>query len=322
METNKPILVTGAAGFIGFHIARRLLEEGFSVCGLDNLNAYYDVSLKKARLRQLEGNARFRFFQVDIADAESLAALWQTERFEAVVHLAAQAGVRYSASHPHLYLRSNVDGFLNLLECCRRVERPYLVYASSSSVYGANTKIPFCESDCAEFPKSLYGATKKMNELMAHAHAQLYGIQSVGLRYFTVYGPWGRPDMAVFLFSEAQRKGRPIDVFHHGNMERSFTFIDDVVEATMRVVLRRPAEAYKIYNVGNPETVPLMKAIEILEQGWGKRFEKRFCDSHAGEVVVTCADMRAFQNDFGVLPFTALETGIGRFIEWYRDYYG
>lgn len=321
MKTNKPILVTGVAGFIGFHIAQRLLKDGFSVCGLDNLNEYYDVNLKKARLQQLKSQEHFHFFQLDISNAENLVALWERENFETIIHLAAQAGVRYSVTHPHIYLRNNVDGFLNILECCRKIPNAYLVYASSSSVYGTNTKLPFSEQDCTESPKSLYGATKKMNELMAHAYAKLHGIKSVGLRYFTVYGPWGRPDMALFLFSDAIRNNRPIEIFNGGNMKRAFTFIDDVVEATVRIAKKGPLAEYKIYNIGSHQSVPLMDAINILENCLEKKVIKQFKELQPGDILQTYADTSDLVKDFDYKPATPLKEGVQRFVNWYLEYY-
>lgn len=321
MSATKPILVTGAAGFVGFHTATRLLRDGYAVCGLDNLNEYYDVNLKKGRLAHLEGNPKFRFVKMDIADRVGMKEFFAREKFETVLHLAAQAGVRYSVTHPHVYISSNIEGFLNVLEGCRHNGVSHLVYASSSSVYGTNTKLPFSEKDCVEHPKSLYGATKKMNELMAHSYAELYGLQSTGLRYFTVYGPWGRPDMALFLFSDAIMNDRPIEVFNNGNMSRDFTYIDGIVEATVRIVTGKPKSPYQVYNIGTHQPVPLMKAIEILENCWGKKAKKNFREMQLGDVPATFADTQALYDDFGFRPNTPLETGIEQFVRWYREYY-
>jgi UDP-glucuronate 4-epimerase len=332
------ILVTGAAGFIGYHVARRLLERGDSVAALDNLNDYYDVSLKTARLKALEAFPRFRFVKMDLADRDGVNELFQREKPRRVIHLAAQAGVRYSLTNPHAYVTSNLVGFVNILEACRHGKLEHLVYASSSSVYGANTKMPFSVHDNVDHPVSLYAATKKANELMAHSYSHLYRLPVTGLRFFTVYGPWGRPDMAIFLFTRAILAGEPIDVFNNGNMRRDFTYIDDIVEGVIRVTDRIPTAdsgwngndpdpstskaPYRLYNIGNNHPVPLLEMIGTLEKCLGRKVEKRLLPMQAGDVPETYADVEALAEVTGFAPSTPLDVGIGRFVDWYRDYYG
>jgi UDP-glucuronate 4-epimerase len=333
----RKILVTGAAGFIGFHLSRRLLERGDEVVGLDNLNPYYDVTLKEARLSLLEKHGAFRFIRADIADRKAMAALFEAERFDIVVNLAAQAGVRYSLENPHAYVESNITGFMNVLEGCRHQSAKHLVFASSSSVYGANTRMPFSVHDNVDHPLSLYAATKKANELMAHTYASLYGLPCTGLRFFTVYGPWGRPDMALFLFTRAILENRPIDVFNEGRMERDFTYIDDIVEGVARIMERIPAPnaawngarpdpsisfaPYRLYNIGNNRPVKLMDFIAILEDHLGRKAQKHFLPMQAGDVPATFADVDDLMTDADFKPATPIEEGIGRFVAWYRDYY-
>ncbi|MBC7770256.1 MAG: NAD-dependent epimerase [Phycisphaerales bacterium] len=334
----NPVLVTGAAGFIGFHLAERLLRAGRPVVGLDNMSAYYDVELKRARLRALQEHAGFSFTEADLADYEPLQALFTQHKFDLVFNLAAQAGVRYSLQNPHAYVRSNLDGFVNILECCRHNGVKHLVFASSSSVYGAGTKMPFSVHQNVDHPLSLYAATKKSNELLAHSYSHLYRIPATGLRFFTVYGPWGRPDMAMHLFTSAILEGRPIEVFNNGEMQRDFTYVDDVVEALLRVG-DRPAAAnpdwrgdapdpatsnapYRIYNIGNNEPVQLMRLIETIEQATGKKAIKSFLPMQPGDVPATFADVDALMRDVGFAPKTPIEDGVQRFVDWYRGYYG
>ena len=333
----RKILVTGAAGFIGFHLSRRLLEGGNEVVGLDNLNPYYDVTLKEARLSLLEKNGSFHFIRTDIADRKAMEALFKAERPDIVVNLAAQAGVRYSLENPHAYVESNIVGFTNILEGCRHRKVQHLVFASSSSVYGANTRMPFSVHDNVDHPLSLYAATKKANELMAHTYAALYGLPCTGLRFFTVYGPWGRPDMALFLFTRAILEGRPIDVFNEGRMERDFTYIDDIVEGVARIMDRTPAPdpawngarpdpsssfaPYRLYNIGNNHPVALMDFIAILEDHLGRKAQKNFLPLQAGDVPATFADVDDLMADADFKPATPIAEGIGRFVAWYRDYY-
>jgi UDP-glucuronate 4-epimerase len=304
---------------------------------VDNLNPYYDVSLKEARLARLRGHAGFRFTQADVADRQGMARLFEVERPARVVHLAAQAGVRYSLTNPHAYVDSNLVGFMNILEACRHGQVEHLVYASSSSVYGANKVSPFSVHHTVDHPVSLYAATKKANELMAHAYSHLYGLPTTGLRFFTVYGPWGRPDMALFLFTRAILAGQPIDVYNHGNMERDFTYIDDIVEGVVRVLDRVPAKdpawdavaadpgtsnaPYRLYNIGNNAPVRLLRFIEVLEHALGKSAEKRFLPLQPGDVVSTCADTADLERDVGFRPSTPIELGIARFVQWYKEYY-
>lgn len=332
------ILVTGAAGFIGYHLAARLSDEGLRVTGIDNLNAYYDVELKKARLLELEKRPGFSFHKIDLGDLEALRNLFETERFDVAVNMAAQAGVRYSLENPHAYVDANLAGFVNLLECCRHNNVSHLVFASSSSVYGANTKMPFSVHDNVDHPVSLYAASKKSNELLAHTYSHLYGLPCTGLRFFTVYGPWGRPDMALFLFTRAILNNEPIKVFNHGEMERDFTYIDDIIEGVVRVMGKLPEPdprwsgdnpdpgtsyaPYRIYNIGNNRPEQLMRFIGVLEEVLGKEAQKQFFDLQPGDVPATCADIDDLYNAVGFKPVTPIETGIRRFVEWYRDYYG
>jgi len=332
------ILVTGCAGFIGFHVAGRLMAQGHSVIGLDNLNDYYDVNLKRARLAQLEGRPNFRFFKVGLEDRDGVASLFQTEGIDRVVHMAAQAGVRYSLTHPHVYVQANLVGFTHILEGCRHHAVRHLVFASSSSVYGANTRMPFSVHDNVDHPVSLYAATKKANELMAHAYSYLYRLPCTGLRFFTVYGPWGRPDMALFQFTKAILEGQPIDVYHYGRMRRDFTYVDDVAEGVIRVVETVPqpdpnwssenpdcgssSAPYRIYNIGNHSPVELSYFIEVLERKLGKKAKQNLLPLQAGDVPVTYADVEDLARDVGFRPTTPIEAGISRFVDWYRQYYG
>ena len=331
------VLVTGAAGFIGMHCALRLLERGDEVLGLDNLSDYYDVRLKEARLGRLQSHPGFRFFRLDISNSKDIGEFFEKERPRRVLHLAAQAGVRYSLNHPQPYVASNLAGFVNILEGCREARVEHLVYASSSSVYGNNVSQPYSVRHNVDHPISLYAATKKSNELMAHAYAHLFRFPTTGLRYFTVYGPWGRPDMAPFLFARAILEGRPIDVFNQGRMRRDFTYIDDIVEGTLKV-LDRPASAepsfdalapdpgssnapWRLYNIGNQKPVELLRFIELLEDALGRKAEKNFMPMQPGDVADTHADVAALERDFGFRPATSLEQGVRRFVEWYRSYY-
>src|SRR6188508_518246 len=331
------ILVTGAAGFSGYHTAARLLERGDTVVGLDSMSDYYDVSLKEARLARLRPNDGFRFERVDVADRDRMAALFARERFDRVIHLAAQAGVRYSLINPHAYIDANIVGFLNILEGCRHNPVEHLVYASSSSVYGGNTHMPFSVHDNVDHPVSLYAASKKANELMAHCYAHLYRIPCTGLRFFTVYGPWGRPDMALFLFTKAILEGRPIEVFNHGKMRRDFTYIDDIVEGVIRT-LDHTAQANpawsgdkpdpgtssapaRVYNIGNHQPVELLHFIEVLEQTLGKKADMTLMPLQPGDVPATYADIEDLARDVGFAPGTPIEVGIPRFVEWYRSFY-
>ena len=332
------VLVTGAAGFIGHHTSKTLLDRGDQVVGLDNMSDYYDVSLKQARLKQLEGRNGFAFMKADLADRAAMTTLFEEEQFDRVINLAAQAGVRYSIEHPHTYVESNLVGFLNVLEGCRHTGVKHLVYASSSSVYGANTQMPFSIHHTVDHPLSLYAATKKSNELMAHTYAHLYGLPVTGLRFFTVYGPWGRPDMSLFLFTRQILAGEPIDVFNNGNHSRDFTFIDDIVEGVVRT-LDRVAEPeanwdgadpdpgtsmapYRLYNIGSNSPVALMHFIETLEKALGKTAEKNFLPLQPGDVPETYADIDDLSDATGFTPSTSIEDGIDRFVAWYRDYYG
>ena len=331
------ILVTGAAGFIGARLSECLLARGDEVVGLDNLYDYYDVSLKQARLARLRDQPGFSFHHLDIVDGMGLNALFAATRPARVMHLAAQAGVRYSLTHPHAYTESNVTGFLNVLEACRHHPVEHLVYASSSSVYGANTRMPFSIHDNVDHPVSLYAATKKANELMAHTYSHLYGLPTTGLRFFTVYGPWGRPDMSLFLFTRKILAGEPIDVFNYGNHQRDFTYVDDIVEGILRC-LDTPAAAsaawtgdqpdpgtsaapYRLYNIGSHRPVPLMDFITTLERALGREALKNFLPLQAGDVPATYADVTALVEDLGYRPSTPLADGIGRFVSWYKEYY-
>ena len=330
------VLVTGAAGFIGMHVAKLLLERGDTVVGVDNLNDYYDPRLKLARLEQLKPFPNFRFTQADIADRGAMEALFAAERFNRVVHLAAQAGVRYSLKNPHAYIQTNLVGFGNILEGCRHNGVEHLVYASSSSVYGANTHMPFSVHDNVDHPVSLYAASKKANELMAHAYSHLYGLPTTGLRYFTVYGPWGRPDMSPWLFTSAILEGRAIDVFNHGKMRRDFTYIDDIAEGTVRVLDRIAAAnpefdtnapdpgssyaPYRVYNIGNHQPVELMTFISTIERALGQEAKKNFLPMQAGDVVATYADVEDLRRDVGFEPKTVLSTGIAKWVNWYLSY--
>jgi len=330
-------LVTGAAGFIGMQVALRLLERGAEVVGVDNLNDYYDVRLKQDRLAVLRAQTDFRFVKLDLADARGVSDLFTAEKFPRVIHLAAQAGVRYSLKNPHAYVNSNVVAFMNILEACRFNDVKHLVYASSSSVYGANTKLPFSVHDNVDHPVSLYAATKKANELMAHTYSHLYGLPTTGLRFFTVYGPWGRPDMALFLFTRSIMEGRPIDVFNNGKMKRDFTYIDDIVEGVLQVTDRPAAPnskwtadspdpgtsdaPYRLYNIGNNAPVELMRLIEVLEECLGRKADKNFLPMQAGDVPATFANVDDLMRDTGFRPATPIEVGVQRFVDWYRSYY-
>jgi UDP-glucuronate 4-epimerase len=312
------VLLTGAAGFIGMHCAQRLLERGDEVVGIDNFSTYYSVQLKKDRLARL-GHPRFRFAQLDIADAAALSGVFERERPQKVLHLAAQAGVRYSLENPAAYVQTNLVGFANLLECCRRQAPAHLVYASSSSVYGTNAELPWSESQSVDHPISLYAATKKSNELLAHVYSHLYGLPATGLRFFTVYGPWGRPDMSAMLFAQAIMQGKPIQVFNHGDMQRDFTYIDDIVEGTLRV-LDRPS-GYAVYNIGNHQPVNLLDYIAKLEHALGKEAKIEMKPMQPGDVKSTYADTAALRAAVGFAPSTPLETGLARFAEWFKSYY-
>jgi len=331
------LLVTGAAGFIGFHTARLLLERGDEVVGLDNLNAYYDPALKRARLDILNDYPQFRFVKADVADREGMETLFRAEQFQRVVHLAAQAGVRYSIENPHAYVHSNITGFLQVIEGCRRAQVEHLVYASTSSVYGANTHMPFSERQGVDHPLTLYAATKRSNELMAHSYSSLYRLPTTGLRFFTVYGPWGRPDMALFLFTKNILAGLPIDVFNDGYHQRDFTYVDDIVKGVLAAVdhVATPDPAwdsdhpnpstsdvpYRIYNIGNQTPVALLRYIEVLEQCLGKKAQKNLLPMQLGDLPDTWADVEALARDVGYRPCTDLETGVKQFVEWYLAYY-
>jgi len=332
------IILTGAAGFIGYHVAEKLIKEGHTVTGIDNLNDYYDVNLKKDRLQLLQKYTQFSFYQEDIADSNKITEIFEKVQPRRVIHLAAQAGVRYSITNPHAYGTSNLTGFLNILEACRKLKVEHLVYASSSSVYGANTSKPFKVSDNVDHPVSLYAATKKANELMAHSYSHLYGMPCTGLRFFTVYGPWGRPDMAYFLFTKAILEGKPIKVFNEGNMKRDFTWIVDIVEGVTRITAKLPQPnpewngnsplpgssyaPYRIYNIGNNKPVRLMEFINTLENILGKEAEKELLPMQPGDVEETYADIDDLAADAGYRPNTPLKEGLEKFVSWYRDYYG
>ena len=331
------ILVTGAAGFIGMHASQRLLARGDEVVGLDNLNDYYDPTLKDARLARLTPHPAFRFVKMDVADRAGMEGLFATEKFDRVIHLAAQAGVRYSLQNPQAYIDSNVVGFMNVLEGCRYSKVQHLVYASSSSVYGGNTRMPFSERDSVDHPVSIYAATKKANELMAHTYSHLYGLPTTGLRFFTVYGPWGRPDMALFLFTKAILEGRPIDVFNHGKMKRDFTYVDDIVEGVIRTLDRtaepdaafdsdrpdpgRSKAPFRVFNIGNHDPVQLMDFVTAIEGTLGMSAQKNFMPLQDGDVPATYADTEALNAWTGFAPATSVQDGVARFVAWYRDYY-
>lgn len=334
---NNTILITGAAGFIGFHLSKILCQSGYKVTGIDNLNDYYDVNLKQSRLDILLKEENFSFHKVDMCDRNLMEELFQKHEFQYVVNLAAQAGVRYSLTNPRAYIESNIDGFLNILEGCRHNKVKHLIYASSSSVYGANTKMPFSVEDNVDHPVSLYAATKKSNELMAHTYSHLYVIPTTGLRFFTVYGPFGRPDMALFLFTKAIIEGKPIDVFNYGKMRRDFTYVDDIVEGIVRLIPNVPSgnpdwnsaqpspadsyAPYKIYNIGNNQPVELMEFIEAIENALGKKAVKNLLPIQPGDVPATYADVDALINDVNFKPSTAIASGIQNFVDWYLDYY-
>lgn len=330
-------LVTGAAGFIGFHLAERLLKRGVQVVGFDNLNDYYSVQLKQDRLKRLQDYDHFKFVQADLADQQQVDSVFRQHDFERVVNLAAQAGVRYSVTNPRAYTESNIVGFLNVLEACRHAKTPHLTYASSSSVYGGCTTMPFSTAHRVDHPYSLYAATKKSNELMAHCYSHLYDLPTTGLRFFTVYGPWGRPDMALFLFTKAIFDGQPINVFNQGRMQRDFTYIDDIVEGVDRTseLIASPdpnwdpsspnpstsSDPYRIYNIGNHQPVELSRFIEIIEQAIGKRAERNMLPMQQGDVPATYADIDDLEQAVGFRPSTSIELGVGRFVQWYREYY-
>ncbi len=334
---DETVLVTGAAGFIGFHVAERLLSSGRKVVGLDSVNDYYDPALKRARLDILKAQSNFTFVKSDLADREATKSLFAQHRFPAVVHLAAQAGVRYSLENPHAYTDANIEGFLNVLEGCRHHGCGHLLFASSSSVYGANTKLPFSTRDNVDHPISLYAASKKANELMAHAYSHLYRIPATGLRFFTVYGPWGRPDMAMFIFAKAILEGKPIRLFNHGNMRRDFTYVDDIVEAIARLIDRPPqgnitwsgadpdpassAAPWKIYNIGNNRPEELMHVVALLEKEFGRPAIKEMLPMQPGDVPATYADIADLERDIGFKPSTTIEDGIARFSKWFREYH-
>lgn len=331
------ILVTGAAGFIGSHLSHRLLSEGHDIVGLDNLNDYYSVQLKRDRLARLQSQEKFTFVNLDLEDRQAMETLFSEYHLDAVINLAAQAGVRYSLENPRAYISSNIDGFMNILECCRHAKTAHLIYASSSSVYGMNTQMPFSVHDNVDHPVSLYAATKKANELMAHTYSHLYGLKTTGLRFFTVYGPWGRPDMALFLFTKAILSGQPIKVFNQGQMRRDFTYIDDIVEGITRL-LAKPPEAneqwdsgnpdpgsssapYRLFNIGNNQPVPLMDFISAIESALGQEARKEFLPLQAGDVPATYADIEALADYVGYRPGTDINVGIQNFVDWFRDYY-
>ena len=331
------ILVTGAAGFIGFHLTKALLLQGHVVVGLDSINDYYDVQLKQARLALIESDNQFQFIQADLSDRAMIEQIFEESQFDAVINLAAQAGVRYSIENPHSYIDSNVTGFLHILEGCRHHKVGHLIYASSSSVYGLDEAMPFQESQSTDHPLALYGATKKANEMMAHSYSHLYGLPTTGLRFFTVYGPWGRPDMALFLFTKAIFDGKPINVFNHGKMVRDFTYVDDIVEGIVRLV-DKPAEAnggfnplspdsgsspapYRLFNIGNSQPVALMDYISALEKAIGREAEKNYLPMQAGDAKATNADTSRLEEWVGFAPSTSVEDGVAKFVAWYREYY-
>ncbi len=334
---SKNVLITGAAGFIGFHLTQKLSGRGYNVTGIDNLNDYYDVSLKTSRLAILKNLPNFTFQQIELADERAINELFAKNTFSAVINLAAQAGVRYSLINPHAYLQSNLHGFLNILEACRHNKTAHLIYASSSSVYGANKKMPFSVHHNVDHPISLYAASKKANELMAHTYSSLYQLPTTGLRFFTVYGPFGRPDMALFLFTKAILEGRPIDVYNNGKMKRDFTYVDDIVEAIARLIPKVPAgdpewsgmapdpsssfAPYRVYNIGNNKPVELLRFIEVIEEKTGRKAKKNFLPLQDGDVPETYADVDDLMREVGFKPATAIEVGVGKFVDWYRDYY-
>jgi len=336
LDKEKTYLVTGAAGFIGFHLSKRLLDEGCHVIGLDNLNDYYSVKLKKDRLDIISQYKNFKFIYADLQDKTTLEKVFNSNRIDIVINLAAQAGVRYSITNPDVYIQSNIVGFLNILEMCRHHNVEHLVYASSSSVYGMNVKMPFSVHDNVDHPVSLYAATKKSNELMAHTYSHLYGLPTTGLRFFTVYGPWGRPDMALFLFTDAILNDKPIKVFNYGKMKRDFTYIDDIVEGVTRILNNPPqpnpdwdrakadpgtsSAPYKVYNIGNNNPVELLQFIEVLEEKLGKKAKKEFLPLQDGDVPETYADIDDLVRDFGFKPKIGIDEGIGKFVEWYKNY--
>jgi UDP-glucuronate 4-epimerase len=334
---NEVILVTGAAGFIGFHLSQLLCKKGYPVIGMDNLNPYYDINLKRARLEILKKNQGFSFQEIDLIDKKGVDALFDHHHFTYVINLAAQAGVRYSITNPYAYMESNLHGFLNILEACRHHPPRHLIYASSSSVYGANQTMPFSVHDNVDHPLALYAASKKANELMAHAYANLYQLPSTGLRFFTVYGPFGRPDMALFIFTKAILEGRPIDVYNFGKMKRDFTYVDDIVEGIERLLVKIPGAnkdwdrkkpdpassfaPYRLYNIGNNEPVELLRFIEVLEEKLGKKAIKNMLPLQDGDVVETFADISDLVREVDFKPATPIDVGIGKFVDWYKDYY-
>lgn len=333
----KKILITGAAGFIGMHLSNQLTKHGYNIIGLDNLNTYYDLNLKKDRLSQLDGNSNFKFIECDLMERERINKIFEKYRPTVVINLAAQAGVRYSIENPYAYLDSNLTGFLNILEACRNYPVDHLLYASSSSVYGGNKVAPFSTNHNVDHPVSLYAATKKSNELMAHTYSHLYGIPTTGLRFFTVYGPWGRPDMAYFSFTKDIIEGKSIKVFNHGKMERDFTYIDDIVEGITKLIPRAPESnqdwdestdelgasfaPYRVYNIGNNQPVQLMKFINVLEEKIGKEANKQYMEMQPGDVLRTYADVSELERDIEFKPSTSIEDGLGKFVEWYKEYY-
>lgn len=337
MSVSKKILITGSAGFIGFHLSKKVSQLGYSVVGIDNMNEYYDVSLKQARLSILKKLPSFTFEQMDLADRDSINRLFAENEFSCVVNLAAQAGVRYSLINPHAYLESNLHGFLNILEGCRHYKAGHLIYASSSSVYGANKKMPFSVHHNVDHPISLYAASKKANELMAHTYSALYNLPTTGLRFFTVYGPFGRPDMALFLFTKAILEGKPVDVYNHGKMKRDFTYVDDIVESIARLISKTPKPdphwsgltpdpassfaPYRVYNIGNNKPVELVRFIEVIEEKLGKKAIKNYMPLQDGDVPETYADVEDLMREVDFKPSTPIEVGVGNFIDWYRDYY-
>jgi UDP-glucuronate 4-epimerase len=335
---NQPlVLVTGAAGFIGFHLSKRLIENGYQVLGLDNLNDYYDITLKESRLTILQALPEFRFEKLDLTNKEEIDLLFSDVKFDFVINLAAQAGVRYSLTNPYAYLDSNLTGFLNILEACRHYPPQHLIYASSSSVYGANRKMPFSVHDNVDHPLALYAASKKANELMAHAYSNLYQLPTTGLRFFTVYGPYGRPDMALFIFTKAILEGQPIEIYNHGKMKRDFTYVDDIVEAIVRLMPKPPQgnknwsgqspdpatsfAPYQIFNIGNNQPVDLSYFIEVIEKELGKEAIKKLMPLQDGDVPETYADISDLQREIGFKPTTTIEAGISKFVQWYKDYY-